>query len=99
MRTNNGIRFHNLIGDDEFIIEDESVILDLFEAKVWQAVMNPGSIELPTDGIVISVGIADDYINKYNEAHMAGCKTVRDIAEFELMRIRAGKEYSLGNND
>ena len=99
MRTNNGIRFHNLIGDDEFIIEDESVILDLFEAKVWQAVMNPGSIELPADSIVISVGIADDYINKYNEAHMAGCKTVRDIAEFELMRIRAGKEYSLGNND
>lgn len=99
MSNNKSILFRDLVGKEEFDIYDESILVDLFEAKVWSSIMNPGSIELPTDGIVIAIGVADDYINKYNEAHMAGCKTVRDVAEFEVMRIRAGKEYSLGNNN
>lgn len=36
-------------------------------------------------------------IDRYNNLHKAGCRTVSDVAEFEIMRIRAGHEYSLGD--
>lgn len=39
--------------------------------------------------------LVSDYIDKYNHISKAGCRNIRDVAEFETMRIRAGEEYTL----
>ena len=41
--------------------------------------------------------LVNDYIDRYNDLHKAGCRTITDVANFEIMRIRAGREYSLGD--
>ena len=57
---------------------DEEVMIDLFGAKIIDT--------SPT----LASEMVSSYIDKYNHAHKAGCRNIRDVAEFEAMRIRAG---------
>ena len=41
--------------------------------------------------------LVSDYIDKYNHISKAGCRNIRDVAEFETMRIHAGEEYTLAD--
>ena len=47
------------------------------------------------DLFTATVELVNNYIDRYNRLHKAGCRTVSDVADFEIMRIRAGHEYSL----
>lgn len=46
-------------------------------------------------GFTATVDLVNDYIDRYNRAHKADCCTINDVVDFEIMRIRAGREYSL----
>lgn len=79
----------------EYTIHDEEVLLDLFEAKIIDKVMGLREDYQDPISFMTAADLVSNYIQKYNRAHKVGCRTVHDVAEFELMRIRAGAGYSL----
>lgn len=78
-----------------YIVHDEQVLIDLFEAKIIDKVLGLREDYQDPISFMTAADLVSNYIDKYNRAHKAGCRTVHDVAEFELMRIRAGAEYSL----
>jgi hypothetical protein len=78
-----------------YTILDEEVLLDLFEAKIIDKVLGLREPSPEPISFTLALELVASYILSYNRVHKAGCQTIRDVAEFELMRIRAGAEYSL----
>lgn len=78
-----------------YTIRDEEVLLDLFEAKIIDKVLGLRESSPEPISFTLASELVSSYILSYNRVHKAGCQTIRDVAEFELMRIRAGEEYSL----
>lgn len=81
-------------GSNTYNIHDEEVMIDLFMAKIIDSIL---TLREPAELISFTLAseLVSDYIDKYNHINKAGCRNIRDIAEFEAMRIRAGSEYSL----
>lgn len=78
-----------------YIVHDEQVLIDLFEAKIIDSILGLREAHQDPISFTLASELVSNYIQKYNRAHKAGCHSIRDVAEFELMRIRAGAEYSL----
>lgn len=78
-----------------YTIRDESVLLDLFEAKIIDTILSLRESSPEPISFTLASELVSGYIDKYNHIHKAGCRTIRDVAEFEAMRIRAGEEYGL----
>ena len=78
-----------------YIVHDEQVLLDLFEAKIIDGILGLRKAHQDPISFTLASELVSAYIDKYNHIHNAGCRNIRDVAEFELMRIRAGAEYSL----
>lgn len=78
-----------------YIVHDEQVLIDLFEAKIIDSILGLREAHQDPISFTLASELVSSYIQKYNRAHKAGCHSIRDVAEFELMRIRAGAEYSL----
>lgn len=79
-----------------YTIRDEEVLIDLFEAKIIDSILRLRDDYQDPISFMTAADLVSVYIDKYNRKHGAGCRMIRDVAEFEAMRIRAGKEYSLG---
>nr|DAJ48569.1 MAG TPA: hypothetical protein [Caudoviricetes sp.] len=81
-------------GSNTYNIHDEEVMIDLFMAKIIDSIL---CLREPTEPISFTLAseLVSDYIDKYNHINKAGCRNIRDVAEFEAMRIRAGEEYTL----
>ena len=90
------IKFQSIL-DDRYCIEDETILKDLFESKILNDILELRNPDAEPVGFTATVDLVNDYIDRYNRAHKAGCRTVSDVADFEIMRIRAGHEYSLGD--
>ena len=88
------IKFQSIL-DDRYYIEDETILKDLFEAKILTEILELNNPDSEPIGFTATVDLVNNYIDRYNRLHKAGCRTVSDVAEFEIMRIRAGHEYSL----
>ena len=80
---------------DLYTIRDEEVLRDLFEARIINKVLGLRESSPEPISFMTATELVSSYVMGYNRAHKAGCRTIRDVAEFELMRIRAGEEYSL----
>ena len=78
-----------------YIIHDEQVLIALFEAKLSHKVLGLREDYQDPISFMTAADLVSNYIQKYNRAHKAGCRHIRDVAEFEVIRIRAGAEYSL----
>ena len=78
-----------------YIVHDEQVLLDLFEAKIIDSILGLREPSPEPISFALASELVSAYIKDYNHIHKAGCRNIRDAAEFELMRIRAGAEYSL----
>lgn len=78
-------------GSNTYNIHDEEVMIDLFMAKIIDSLREPNE----PISFTLASELVSDYIDKYNHINKAGCRNIRDVAEFEAMRIRAGEEYSL----
>lgn len=79
----------------QYRVNDEGILLDLFEAKIIDKVLGLRGSSSEPISFTLASELVSSYILSYNRVHKAGCQTIRDVAEFELMRIRAGAEYSL----
>ena len=90
------IKFQSIL-DDRYYIEDETILKDLFEAKILTDILELNNPDTEPIGFTATVDLINEYIDRYNRVHKAGCRTVSDVADFEIMRIRAGHEYSLGD--
>ena len=88
------IKFQSIL-DDRYYIEDETILKDLFEAKILADILDLRNPNAEPIGFTDTVELVNSYIDRYNRLHKAGCRTVSDVADFEIMRIRAGREYSL----
>jgi len=91
----NNIEFNNFLGYDRYEINDVTILKDLFEAKILADILDLRNPNAEPIGFTATVELVNSYIDRYNLAHKAGCRTVSDVADFEIMRIRAGREYSL----
>nr|DAV26010.1 MAG TPA: hypothetical protein [Caudoviricetes sp.] len=90
------IKFQSIL-DERYYIEDETILKDLFKAKIYTDILELDNPDAESISLTATVDLINDYVDRYNRAHKAGCRTVSDVAEFEIMRIRAGHEYSLGD--
>jgi len=88
------IKFQSIL-DDRYYIEDETILKNLFEAKILADILDLRNPNAEPIGFTATVELVNSYIDRYNRLHKAGCRTVSDVADFEIMRIRAGREYSL----
>lgn len=88
------IKFQSIL-DDRYYIEDETILKDLFEAKILADILDLRNPNAAPIGFTATVELVNSYIDRYNRAHKADCRTVSDVADFEIMRIRDGREYSL----
>ena len=79
-----------------YTIRDEEVLIDLFEAKIIDNILGLRESSPEPISFTLSSELVSGYIKDYNHIHKAGCRNIRDVAEFEAMRIRAGAGYSLG---
>ena len=91
------IKFNKFLGYDRYEINDVTILKDLFEAKILADILDLRNPNAEPIGFTATVELVNSYIDRYNRLHKAGCRTVSDVADFEIMRIRAGKEYSLGD--
>lgn len=91
------VEFNNFLGFDRYEINDVTILKDLFEAKILADILDLRNPNAEPIGFTATVELVNSYIDRYNRAHKAGCRTVSDVADFEIMRIRAGREYSLGD--
>lgn len=91
------VEFNNFLGYDRYEINDETILKDLFEAKILADILDLRNPNAEPIGFTATVELVNSYIDRYNRAHKADCRTVSDVADFEIMRIRAGYEYSLGD--
>lgn len=91
------VEFNNFLGYDRYEITDPTILKDLFEAKILTDILELNNPDTEPVGFTATVDLVNDYIDRYNRLHKAGCRTVSDVADFEIMRIRAGHEYSLGD--
>lgn len=91
------IEFNNFLGYDRYEINDVTILKDLFEAKILADILDLRNPNAEPVGFTATIDLVNDYIDRYNRLHKAGCRTVSDVADFEIMRIRAGREYSLGD--
>jgi hypothetical protein len=89
----NPIVFDNETG---FRIIDDTLMKDFLEAEILTNVLELRSPDNEPIGFTATIDLINEYIDRYNRAHKTGCRTIDDIVEFEIMRIRAGHEYSLG---
>ena len=89
------IEFNNFLGYDHYEITDPTILKDLFEAKILTEILELNNPDSEPIGFTATVDLVNNYIDRYNRLHKAGCRTVSDVADFEIMRIRAGHEYSL----
>lgn len=96
MASHNNIEFKDILGD-RYWINDETILKDLFEAKILTDILELNNPDSEPIGFTATVDLVNNYINRYNRLHKAGCRTVSDVADFEIMRIRAGYEYSLSD--
>lgn len=94
MANHNNIEFKDILGD-RYWINDETILKNLFEAKILTEILELNNPDAEPVGFTATVDLVNDYIDRYNRVHKAGCRTVSDVADFEIMRIRAGHEYSL----
>ena len=88
------IKFQSIL-DDRYYIEDETILKDLFEAKILADILDLRNPNAEPVGFTATVDLVNNYIDRYNRLHKTGCHTVSDVADLEIMRIRAGHEYSL----
>lgn len=88
-----------IVFDNEtgFRIIDDTLMKDFLEAEILTDILELRSPDNEPIGFNATVDLINEYIDRYNRAHKAGCRTVEDVADFEIMRIRAGHEYSLGD--
>ena len=93
----NNIEFDNFLGYDRYKITDPTILKDLFESKILADILDLRNPDAEPIGFTATVDLINNYIDRYNNLHKAGCRTVSDVAEFEIMRIRAGQNYSLGD--
>lgn len=93
----NDIEFNNFLGYDRYEINDVTILKDLFEAKILADILDLRNPNAEPIGFTATVELVNSYIERYNRLHKTGCRTVGDVADFEIMRIRAGQEYSLGD--
>lgn len=93
----NNVEFNNFLGYDRYEITDLTILKDLFESKILADILELRNPESEPIGFTATINLVNDYIDRYNRLHKAGCRTVGDVADFEIMRIRAGREYSLGD--
>ena len=91
------IGFNNFLGYDHYEITDETILMDLFEAKILADILDLRNPDAEPIGLTATIELVNDYIDRYNNLHKAGCRNITDVANFEIMRIRAGREYSLGD--
>ena len=91
------IEFNNFLGYDRYEINDVTILKDLFEAKILTDILELNNPDTEPVSFTATVDLVNAYIDRYNRLHKAGCRTVSDVADFEIMRIRAGREYSLGD--
>lgn len=91
------IEFNNFLGYDRYEINDVTILKDLFEAKILADILDLRNPNAEPIGFTATVELVNSYIDRYNRLHKASCRTVSDVADFEIMRIRAGHEYSLGD--
>lgn len=91
----NNVEFNNSLRYDRYEINDVNILKDLFEAKILADILELRKPDAEPIGFTATVDLVNDYIDRYNRLHKAGCRTVSDVADFETMRIRAGREYSL----
>lgn len=91
------VEFNNFLGYDRYEITDLTILKDLFESKILTDILELNNPDSEPIGFTATVDLVNDYIDRYNRPHKAGCRTVSDVADFEIMRIRAGREYSLGD--
>lgn len=96
MADHNNIEFKDILGD-RYWINDETILKNLFEAKILTEILELNNPDSEPIGFTATVDLVNDYIDRYNRLHKAGCRTVSDVADFEIMRIRAGYEYSLSD--
>ena len=89
------VEFNNFLGYDRYEINDVTILKDLFEAKILADILELRNPNAEPIGFTATVELVNSYIDRYNRLHKAGCRTVSDVADFEIMRIRAGREYSL----
>lgn len=90
------IKFQSILGD-RYYIEDETILKDLFEAKILADILELRNPNAEPISFTATVDLVNNYIDRYNRAHKADCRTINDVVDFEIMRIRAGYEYSLGD--
>lgn len=93
----NNIEFNNFLGYDRYEITEPTILEDFFEAKILADILDLRNPNAEPIGFTATVELVNNYIDRYNNLHKTGCRTVSDVAEFEIMRIRAGHEYSLGD--
>lgn len=93
--TFNNIEFNNHHGFEHYKINDETILMDLFEAKILADILDLRNPDAEPIGFTATIELITDYIDRYNSLHKAGCRTITDVANFEIMRIRAGRGYSL----
>lgn len=91
------IKFNKFLGYDRYEINDVTILKDLFEAKILADILELNNPDAESISLTATVDLVNDYIDRYNRLHKASCRTVSDVADFEIMRIRAGHEYSLGD--
>lgn len=96
MADHNNIEFKDILGD-RYWINDETILKNLFEAKILTEILELNNPDSEPIGFTATVDLVNNYIDRYNRVHKAGCRTVSDVADFEIMRIRAGREYSLND--
>lgn len=96
MTYHNNIEFKDILGD-RYWINDETILKDLFEAKILTDILELRNPDAEAIGLIATIDLVNNYIDRYNRLHKAGCRTVSDVADFEIMRIRAGYEYSLSD--
>ena len=89
------IEFNNFLRYDRYEITDPTILKDLFEAKILTEILELNNPDSEPIGFTATVDLVNNYIDRYNRLHKAGCRTVSDVADFEIMCIRAGHEYSL----
>lgn len=93
----NNVEFNNFLEYDRYEINDVTILKDLFEAKILADILDLRNPNAEPIGFTATVELVNSYIDRYNNLHKAGCRTVSDVADFEIMRIRAGYEYSLSD--
>lgn len=97
MAHHNNIEFDNFLGYDRYKITDPTILKDLFESKILADILDLRNPDAEPIGFTATVDLINNYIDRYNNLYKAGCRTVSDVADFEIMRIRAGQDYSLGD--